>query len=112
MGWRAQLRGWQAVLLMTVLPLAACGGRVEHGGSGSENDPTSQQALGGKSTDPGFDPTTDSDLGDCKMGPLEGLDDTNTCAWVAAGRCYSDRAMACNCVCPRSGKSVCLSSFD
>jgi hypothetical protein len=110
MGWRADARGFGVLLVMTAASLVACGGHVQ--GGGSENDPSSPQTAGSKGSQPGFDPTTDAQLGNCKMGPPETFDENGKCAWVADGRCYQDRAMACNCVCPRSKDSVCLSGFD
>lgn len=52
----------------------------------------------------------DTELGECRRGPIETY--SEPCPWVADHRCYRTREMACNCACPRSHDSVCLSGFD
>lgn len=110
MGRRADSRGFLSFLVVIAALLVACGGHVQ--GGGSESDPSTEPDPSSKGSKPGFDPSTDMQLGDCQLGPFEALDDTNTCAYVADGRCYEDKDMACNCVCPRSKDSICLSGLD
>jgi hypothetical protein len=91
----------------------ACGGHVE----GSQQDPEGGDSPADPTTpeknDVGSDnPDADTDLGDCKLGPIENYSSPEPCAWVAEKRCYSSREMACNCACPRSRNSQCASGFD
>jgi hypothetical protein len=110
--WRLAMGsgGW-----LLVLPLVmACGGVVE-GGSNEPDDGTSKSAASGSSSGSkgGTDyPDADTDLGECKLGPLETDQTHPLCAWVANKRCYQAREMACNCACPRSRDSQCTSGFD
>jgi len=55
-------------------------------------------------------PPGDITLGECKLGFLRGASET-PCNWLAASRCYESKTLACNCVCPREGSSLCLSDF-
>ena len=57
-------------------------------------------------------PDADTDLGFCKLGPVDDYSSPAPCAWVADKRCYTEREMACNCACPRSRNSQCSSGFD
>lgn len=108
---------WRRVLPFGVcLLVVACGGRAV--GSGDEDpeggdstpDPTGK---GSKDDDIGSDnPDADTDLGSCKLGPVEDYSSPAPCAWVADKRCYTEREMACNCACPRSRNSQCSSGFD
>jgi hypothetical protein len=85
--------------------IAACGGSVEGGsGEGSSAETSPQPSEGSPRTDAA------TELGTCKLGPKE--DYRVACRWVADGRCYDEREMACNCACPRSGTSQCASGFD
>ena len=87
-----------------------CGGNVEREpGEPSEAEPGdsgSKPGAGDLSSKGG------TALGDCKLGALEYKDYDAPCAWVAEGRCYAEREMACNCSCPRSGTSLCISGFE
>lgn len=100
----------------TGLALSACGGRVtrqESGQSGDGGDKAAASANQGAtpSTSGLGDPNTE--LGECVLGPAEGsVSSRNHCAWVADGRCYEQREMACNCACPHSHDSHCVSGFD
>jgi len=98
--------------LLALAPLlAACGGIVERRGDASESvdDSTSNDSASGDSN-PSSNVKGDTALGDCALGPAEsrGI----PCAWVADRRCYTDREMACNCACPRTRDSQCVSGFD
>lgn len=95
-------------LLTPWLLLVGCGGIVESGPheSSSESSSAAQAGARGSSSQP----AGDTELGECVLGPAESYD--VPCAWVAAGRCYEQREMACNCSCPRSHDSQCVSSFD
>lgn len=94
----------------------ACGGIAERGSRDGDGD---FYHGGGdapvRDADPpdggGYDPTKgDTELGECRLGTPEGA--SETCPWLADRRCYTEREMACNCVCPRSRDSLCLSGFD
>lgn len=89
----------------------ACGGNTAGGGTG---DGDSESMLDGPSDTPGGndDPNADTELGDCKLGVAAYGEGASACAWVADNRCYSTRAMACNCACPRDRDSQCLSGFE
>ena len=95
----------------------ACGGRVDTGSedpgeSAPVKDPT-PAATSSSGADPGIDnPDADTDLGVCKLGPLEYAEPDQPCAWVADNRCYATHDMACNCACPRSRNSQCVSGFE
>jgi hypothetical protein len=105
--------------MLAALPFAvACGGVVETshepGESTSKSTNGTSGASGksdksGKSTD---DPDADTDLGSCEFGPKENYGSDKPCAWVADGLCYDTREMACNCACPRSHNSQCVSGFE
>ncbi len=90
----------------------ACGGIVEVGSR--EN----QQSAGDASTSgdaPAKSGSTlpvegDIELGQCQLGESEGTSDI--CPWVVERRCYATREMACNCACPRSRDSQCVSGFE
>jgi hypothetical protein len=88
--------------------VVGCGGNVEGGSSergSSDGDPNQSPGA------PGSEPDgADTELGSCKQGRKE--DWRDPCPWVADGRCYDDREMACNCACPRSRNSQCTSGFD
>jgi hypothetical protein len=102
----------------------ACGGRTETGVPGTIDDPTgsdgSNQGSGkGSGKEPGSgcdelhgqcDAGADTELGECKLGVRE-YSTSKPCPWVADGRCYDTREMACNCECPRDRDSQCLSGF-
>lgn len=99
---------WCVPWLVLVL---GCGGNVE----GGARDPEAEQNSGEvPATPPGDDESAsvdaDIELGACKLGRKE--DWREPCAWVADGRCYADREMACNCACPRSRNSQCVSGFE
>ena len=110
---------WQSVsgfgrLLPVFLLAAACGGVVEGGSQDPEEEkpsgtPSDKPAASNQGTD---NPDADTDLGDCKLGPVENRSTNQQCAWVADMRCYQTREMACNCACPRSRNSQCSSGFD
>ena len=97
---------------MLVLPLAAaCGGVVETSNDPGKSTPTKSTTKQGGSS--GTDnPGADTDLGDCKLGPAENYASDVPCAWVANDRCYDTHDMACNCACPRSHDSQCVSGFE
>jgi hypothetical protein len=103
-------------LLLAALLAVACGGIVEGGSRQSkESAPASGQSGSGsgQSSAHGSDnPNADTDLGDCVLGVPEQKADNGDCAWVADGRCYEARDMACNCSCPRSHDSQCVSGFE
>ena len=97
-----------------VVLLVGCGGMVERssrdpedgepgGPSGLPSDEDSQGPPGG------IEPDADTALGECVLGFPEAS--PKPCAWVADGRCYEARKMACNCACPRDRDSQCLSGF-
>lgn len=94
--------------------LIACGGVVERSPEGGEAGPTPPPPAGngnGAEDDPnGIDPNADTELGECVLGYAETW--IRPCAWVAEGRCYETRVMACNCSCPRDRDSQCLSGFE
>ena len=95
--------------LLTLPLLAACGGNVEGGSrdvkEGAPGVPPAGQDQG---TD---NPDARVDLGDCTLGPAENRAADDPCPWVADDRCYQTREMACNCACPRSRNSQCVSGF-
>jgi len=109
------MRGLGDLALGVILScLMACGGNVEGGGS----EETTQRGGSG-STDPDSASESNetdgleldySDLGECELGALA-TDIDQPCRWLADGRCYEKREMACNCICPRASKSVCTSGF-
>jgi hypothetical protein len=109
---------WRRVLPLSVSLLAlACGGRAVGGGEKDPEggEPTSPHPTTKDSDDEEFggdNPDADTDLGDCKLGPVENYSSPEPCAWVADKRCYSSREMACNCACPRSRNSQCASGFE
>ena len=93
----------------------ACGGNTAGGGSTSDtSDGDGASTPGGPNDTPDVsdDPNADTELGDCKLGPASYGEDASPCAWVADNRCYTTRAMACNCACPRERDSQCLSGFE
>lgn len=99
-------------LLTAVL---ACGGNV----SGGSQDPEDSDTPETQQPDPpakssGKDNFGDADteLGPCTLGPLVYETDGAACAWLADNRCYAERSMACNCVCPRERNSQCMSGFE
>jgi hypothetical protein len=102
------------VLGWLVLAATGCGGIAE----GRSERPASKEGSAGEATKSATNSETqgtpgiegDTALGDCKLGKLEGSDED--CAWVAEGRCYTSRDMACNCACPRSRDSACVSGFE
>ncbi len=93
--------------MLWLLLVVACGGSVE-GGSSSEGEPAKGATPPAEAGE--GDASADTELGRCALGRKE--DYREPCSWVADGRCYQDRAMACNCACPRSGNSQCTSGFD
>ncbi len=100
--------------IILALPLAAaCGGVVETSHEPGESTAMQSPGTSGKSgkatTD---DPDADTDLGDCKLGPKESYASNQPCPWVADSHCYDTREMACNCACPRSRNSQCVSGFE
>jgi hypothetical protein len=112
---------WRRVLgfgLLAVLPLSACGGRVDGGSTDAGEKPTKTPTPAATSSSPpgswspSDNPDADTDLGDCTLGPREYSIPDKPCAWVADNRCYDTREMACNCACPRSHNSQCVSGFD
>jgi hypothetical protein len=108
-------RSWVGLGSCALL-VAGCGGQVV-GGSGEGDDapiasssPTaSPSASAGKSASQSGTIEGDTALGDCELGPR--AIGSQPCAWLAGDRCYQDRAMACNCICPRTHDSQCSSSF-
>ncbi len=105
----ARASGWLLVLSV------ACGGRVDGGGSRDPEGGTADPAPDEVANDadegkPGLnDPQADTELGSCVLGSPENYD--RACPWVAKDRCYDTREMACNCACPRSRDSQCISGF-
>lgn len=100
--------------LAAVLLAAACGGNVDGGEGESTPDPDGASTPPGPSDAPGAsdDPKADTELGSCKLGVSAYGEDSSPCAWVADNRCYTSRAMACNCACPRDRDSQCASGFE
>lgn len=103
-----------ARLLPLLLLAAACGGVVEGGSQDpDEGTPDSSPSNSESQASPGTDnPDADTDLGECTLGPVENRSTNKPCAWVADKRCYESREMACNCACPRSRNSQCVSGFE
>jgi len=100
-------------LLPVLLVAGACGGVVEGGSQDPDEGTPPANSSSGSKTNQGTDnPDADTDLGDCKLGPVENRATAQLCAWVADMRCYETREMACNCACPRSRNSQCASGFD
>lgn len=100
-----------------VMLLLACGGRVDPGSKGSgENTPTKlapATSSSSSASNTGIDnPNADTDLGPCTLGPMEFAEPDQPCAWVVDNRCYQTHEMACNCACPRTRNSQCVSGFD
>lgn len=101
-----------------LLPLlAACGGVVETSHDPAETSSTKSSSGGSgssrKSSSGATDnPDADTELGTCKLGPVESYSGDVPCAWVADNRCYETHEMACNCACPRTHDSQCSSGFD
>jgi hypothetical protein len=96
------------------LVLAACGGNVSGSGDDDPEVGEEQDDPAPPSTPPkqGSNPDADTELGECKLGPLSYEADGGSCAWVADNRCYAARDMACNCACPRDRNSQCSSGFE
>ncbi len=101
-------------LMLLALPLAAaCGGVVETSHDPGKSTATQSSGAAGKSMGNATDnPDANTDLGDCKLGPAENYASDLACAWVADAHCYATREMACNCACPRSHNSQCVSGFE
>jgi hypothetical protein len=105
-------------MLAVVLEAAvACGGNVEGGSKAPGDDtpattPSDNDASGDSDQNAIDNPDADTELGSCKLGPRENLASSEPCAWVADDRCYQTHDMACNCACPRSRNSQCVSGFD
>jgi hypothetical protein len=101
---------------VVALLLAGCGGRTDAGGGGTEGSTDDQKTSGAEQ--PKDDPDTgssapgDTPLGECVLGALARPAMGDPCPWLAEGRCYESREMACNCICPRSKDSQCLSGFE
>jgi hypothetical protein len=98
-----------------LLAALGCGGRVDGGSNDpGEHTPTKTQTPASKpGSSTGIDnPDADTDLGACTLGPIEYSRPDEPCAWVVDNRCYETREMACNCACPRSHDSQCVSGFD
>jgi hypothetical protein len=101
--------------LLLALPVAvACGGNVEGGSrDGKESAPRPEPSAPASGQDQGNDdPDRAVELGECTLGPAENGTTANPCPWVADDRCYETREMACNCACPRSRNSRCVSGFE
>lgn len=104
------------LVVVIVSGLLGCGGVVE-GGSGDPGEASEPPREGpaGESPEPDADssgigdPMADTELGSCVPGKKERYD--QPCAWVANERCYATREMACNCACPRTRDSQCVSGF-
>ena len=105
------MRRLRATLGLVVAAFSvACGGNTAGGGSEpGEDDSTLSEAdeMAGA-----IDPKADTELGDCKLGVAAYGTGASPCPWVADNRCYTTRAMACNCACPRERDSQCLSGFE
>lgn len=95
----------------SLLGFVACGGVVQRSGSGEGDDTSASSAGKGGSAKPAdrFG-NADTQLGECVEGPPEYS--AEECAWVVEDRCYSERAMACNCACPHDRDSLCLSGYE
>ncbi|MDF3071471.1 MAG: hypothetical protein K0R38_7072 [Polyangiaceae bacterium] len=99
-----------------IVLLVACGGVVERSSRDLEDSepgapaelPADDEPEDGPSG--GINPNADTELGECVRGFPEAS--ARPCAWVADGRCYDTRQMACNCACPRDRNSQCLSGFE
>jgi hypothetical protein len=90
-----------------------CGGIAEGRSPEPEPDSGEGAASAGKAPEKsgGTLPVEgDTELGECRLGTPEAGSDT--CPWLFERRCYDSRDMACNCACPRSRDSLCLSGFE
>ena len=99
--------------LLALLLAAACGGNVEGGSRDvKEGAPDAEPGVPPAGQNQGTDsPNASVDLGECTLGPAENRAVDDPCPWVADDRCYETREMACNCACPRSRDSQCVSGF-
>jgi hypothetical protein len=86
-----------------------CGGQVQ-GGSDESGSPSNEPQTPSDADPGGDDGYAETELGACTLGRVE--DYRDPCPWVANKRCYDEREMACNCACPRSGNSQCVSGFE
>lgn len=98
--------------MAALLGAGACGGQVTRSTSHESSGEGANSSAQGGSKATGSFGDADTALGECIEGPVEGSGEATSCAWVAAGRCYDEREMACNCVCPRSRDSQCVSGFE
>jgi len=94
---------------LTLAGLLGCGGIVQ-GGTDSESGGAMSTATGGSNGNESFG-SADTAVGECVEGLLEADAAFDRCAWVALGRCYMEREMACNCACPHDRNSQCSSGF-
>lgn len=99
----------------TLTAAVACGGNV----SGGSQDPEKRDAPDTQRPDPSATPSdtdkfgdADTELGPCTLGPSVYETNGAPCMWLADNRCYAERSMACNCVCPRERNSQCMSGFE
>lgn len=99
-------------LLPVLLVVGACGGVVEGGSQDPDQDAPTGTPTPSNQGSGTNNPGADTDLGDCKLGPVVNRSTAQQCAWVADTRCYQSREMACNCACPRSRNSQCSSGFE
>lgn len=98
--------------VVVLLGVVGCGGVVEGGSRDPDesSDPSREQPPKPEADSSGIrDPDADTELGTCVLGKAERYDEP--CAWVANERCYATREMACNCACPRTRDSQCVSGF-
>lgn len=90
----------------------ACGGKIEEDAGGDRRDtaspPTANEQRPAAPRWGGSDRTK---LPDCEPGFELGDEPDRSCDWFADGLCYSDKLVACACVCPPHGGSTCLSGF-
>jgi hypothetical protein len=106
------------VVWVVVAGLVACGGRYEDPGSGGSGTSAPSQSStgsdgGNKSDSSGTTVTLpQQDLGACVPGFEHAANPDRPCNWLSeAGVCFDTKDAACNCICPSTRDSLCVSSF-
>ncbi|HEY3667040.1 MAG TPA: hypothetical protein VGL19_13600 [Polyangiaceae bacterium] len=107
------------LLYVIGMGLLACGGRYEEPGTGTGTPvagPTGSTGApsDGKAGSSGSTVTLpDHDLGMCQPGFDRASNPGRSCNWLTdSGKCFDTKDAACNCICPRSGESLCSSGVD
>jgi hypothetical protein len=78
--------------------------------AGSDSPADSPIIEDGTAKDGGVELAPDSrPLGTCTPGPAPTAG--APCPWLAEGRCYASKDEACDCTCPQTGDSLCLSGL-